>query len=54
MPFHIPNIRRQRYALRRMDPFRLKKAEELRSRGLQPYAAKFERTATLQHYGLAG
>lgn len=30
-----------------MDPFRLKKVEELRARGLQPYAAKFERTHTM-------
>lgn len=30
-----------------MDPFRLQKAEELRKRGSQPYAAKFDRTHTM-------
>ena len=30
-----------------MDAFRLKKAQELRDRGLQPYAAKFDRSCTL-------
>ena len=36
-----------------MDPFRLKKVEDLRAHGLQPYAAKFERTHTLIEGGKA-
>lgn len=36
-----------------MDPFRLKKVADLRARGLQPYAAKFERTHTLMEGGKA-